>query len=192
MPTVSTDGRRVLFLSSADNLSSHDNDNGTNVYVRDTVAGTTTLVSAGPGQDPAPQGVASGAVISDDGRYAAFDTNATLLPGTETGAVADVYRRELASAPAPPPPPQVAVGDSSVRESSAGQVTAASFEVTLSGPSAQPVIVHWATGRRHRRGGLRLPGGHGRGHASSRGRRPARSASTCSATTGRRATRRMP
>ena len=145
VPSVSSDGRRVLFLSGADNLSSHDNDNGTNVYVRDTVAGTTTLVSAGPGQDPAPQGAASGADISGDGRYAAFDTNATLLPGTETGAVADVYRRELASAPAPPPPPLLAVGDGSVREGGPGHVTAASFEVTLSGPSAQPVIVHWAT-----------------------------------------------
>ena len=138
VPTVSSDGRRVLFLSGAANLSSHDNDNGTNVYVRDTVAGTTTLASAGPGQDPAPQGVASGAVISDDGHYAAFDTSATLLPGTETGAVADVYRRELASPPAPPPPPLEPVADTAGRELGTGQVPAASFAVTLTAASRRP------------------------------------------------------
>ena len=100
-----------------------------------------------PGQDPAPQGVDLGAAISDDGRSprrhrrdaAAGDRDRrggrrvparARLGAGPAAASAGLRRRQLRA-----------------RRAGAGQVTAASFEVPLaSRPSAQPVIVHWATG----------------------------------------------
>ena len=48
-PSVSADGRFVVFVSRADNLSADDNDGVANVFVRDLQAGTTTLVSRADG-----------------------------------------------------------------------------------------------------------------------------------------------
>ena len=48
-PSVSADGRFVVFVSRADNLSADDNDSVANVFVRDLQAGTTTLVSRADG-----------------------------------------------------------------------------------------------------------------------------------------------
>ena len=47
--SVSADGRFVAFHSSANNLSTGDNDDFVNVFVRDTEANTTTLASQANG-----------------------------------------------------------------------------------------------------------------------------------------------
>ncbi|MEA2420921.1 MAG: hypothetical protein QOF55_20, partial [Thermoleophilaceae bacterium] len=145
-PSVSADGRRVLFVSQADNLSPDDNDNGDNAYVRDSSAGTTTLVHGTPGQSPPPQGTIAGVSLSSDGRYATYDTSATVLPAQETGSFADVFRRDLGPPPAPPGPPHLDVADAaSIDEGAPGATPHAHFVVTLSAASAQPVTVNWAT-----------------------------------------------
>ena len=46
---ISADGRSVAFESDASNLVTGDTNGATDVFVRDTVAGTTTRVSVGPG-----------------------------------------------------------------------------------------------------------------------------------------------
>src|SRR5215203_628257 len=83
---ISDDGRYQVFLSSAPNLVQGQQEReggGTDVFLRDLVAGTTALVSHTPGS---PLRVANGdsleAVISGDGRYVAFLSKATdLVPG---------------------------------------------------------------------------------------------------------------
>lgn len=146
LPSVSDDGRRVLFRSTANNLSPDDDDRGDNGYVRDVVAGTTTLVHGLPGQTPPPQSVIAGVSLSGNGLFATYDTSATLLPGTESGSHEDVFRRELGPATPPPAPPKVSVGDGgSVVEGGPGAVTQVSFPVTLSAASDKPMTVQYST-----------------------------------------------
>jgi Tol biopolymer transport system component len=80
---LSADGRYVAFQSSASNLVALSNSGIEQVYVRDTVAGVTTMVSV----DLTGQAGAGGhnelntdsQVISGDGRYVAFHSNASDL-----------------------------------------------------------------------------------------------------------------
>jgi Tol biopolymer transport system component len=95
-PTISGDGRYVAFISY-DQLSAEDTNDFGDVYVRDTLANTTTLVSK-----PAGGGVAndnsSDPVISADGKSVAFVSNATNLDGTtDDNGATDVFVRSLQS-----------------------------------------------------------------------------------------------
>jgi Tol biopolymer transport system component len=77
---VSADGRLVVFSTSAP-LVAWDDNQTEDIYLRDTVAGTTTLVSQRdgvPGND-----ISSNPTISADGSRVAFITWATNLTGTE-------------------------------------------------------------------------------------------------------------
>lgn len=102
--TVSADGRYVAFLSTA-KLTPGDTDSTTDVFVRDRVAGTTERISvdsdgvggnghSGRGMNtsnPPPS-------ISADGRYVAFESDATNLYGNDgNGSTPDVYVRDRAA-----------------------------------------------------------------------------------------------
>src|SRR5262249_38328410 len=93
---VSSDGRYVAFVSLADDLinSFHDGNgsNGADIYVRDTAAGATALVSinaAGTASGNYNSGDFAGALsISNDGRYVAFQSGSTdLIAGGSGGFV---------------------------------------------------------------------------------------------------------
>jgi hypothetical protein len=92
MPDVSADGRRVVF-AARDPLVPADTNSRRDVYVRDLVAGTTTLVSVGTGGAAGDQDSDSPS-ISDDGLRVAFSSLATDLLGTP---ISDehVYVRDL-------------------------------------------------------------------------------------------------
>lgn len=103
-PSISDDGRYVAFVSRATNLVDGFVDaNGANlgdVYLRDTVMGTTTLVSHAAG---APLTAASGGSsgtprISADGMWVVYTTFATdLVAGvTDANAERDVYLYSVA------------------------------------------------------------------------------------------------
>ncbi|MGD9570344.1 MAG: hypothetical protein AB7V62_00485 [Thermoleophilia bacterium] len=96
---VSDDGR-VAFASEAPNLSAEDGDAVGDVFARDTGAGTTELVSRGPGPAGAPADASSSApAVSADGRHVAFSSDAgNLLAGTTPG-VRNVYRRDVLGDP---------------------------------------------------------------------------------------------
>jgi len=85
-PSISADGLHVDFISNGQDLI--NGVSGQNVYLRDLVNGTTTLLNAGP--SGAPVGSASGAVMSPDGRYIAFMTGGALLTA-DTNGNNDVY-----------------------------------------------------------------------------------------------------
>ena len=95
--TISADGRFVAFHSSATNLSANDVNGGTDVFVRDLQAGTTTLVSRGNGPTGAPSDGSSGdASISADGRFVAFGSTATNLSDEDApGDLQDLFVRDL-------------------------------------------------------------------------------------------------
>ncbi len=98
-PSISADGRLVVFSSFARNLSADDEDAYEDVFVRDTVLGTTTLVSRASGPAGAGGDHASfGGVISADGTRVAFVSAAVNLSAVDDPASQDVFVRDLRSA----------------------------------------------------------------------------------------------
>ncbi|HET9416970.1 MAG TPA: calcium-binding protein, partial [Candidatus Limnocylindria bacterium] len=78
LPDVSDDGRFVVFTSASTDLVPGDaNGNGGDVYLRDTIAGTTERVSvSSSGVQGAGTGCCTSVSISPDGRYVLFATSA--------------------------------------------------------------------------------------------------------------------
>jgi TolB protein len=97
---ISADARYVAFSSSAvldePPVTPERKNPFINVYLRDTVRGTTTRVSVAAGKDM-PNGSSYEAAISADGRYVAFVSEATnLLKERDTNRAPDVYVRDTA------------------------------------------------------------------------------------------------
>lgn len=94
-PVTSRDGRFVVFGSLATDLVSTPTSGQANVFRRDTVTGTTTLVSVSrSGQEGnAPSGQA---YLSADGRYVIFQSSATdLVAGSAQPAATGVFIRDV-------------------------------------------------------------------------------------------------
>lgn len=87
-PTISADGRFVAFTSEAA-LVPGDGNGAADVFLRDVHAGTTVRVSSAAG------GGGYGPMLSADGRYVAFSSDATDLVAGDTNGVTDVFLRDL-------------------------------------------------------------------------------------------------
>jgi Calx-beta domain/Domain of unknown function (DUF4214)/WD40-like Beta Propeller Repeat len=94
-PVISADGRFVVFRSFATDLVSTPTNSQGNIFVRDLVAGTTTLVSVNSAGSDGGNGASGDADISADGRRIVFQSFATDLVGTPTGGVGNVFLRDL-------------------------------------------------------------------------------------------------
>jgi Tol biopolymer transport system component len=88
LPAISQDGRFVAFSTFAP-LVSEDTNGASDIYVRDLVLRTTTLVSVGVG------GLANGdsflPSLSADGRFVAFQSEASNLVVGDTNARSDIF-----------------------------------------------------------------------------------------------------
>jgi Tol biopolymer transport system component len=97
-PRVSSDGRFVVFSSTAAldaaEPATANSRAITNVYVRDTKAGTTTRVSVGPRGNPLAAS-SYDAVVSGNGRYVAFVSDAANVVQRDKNDSADVFLRDL-------------------------------------------------------------------------------------------------
>lgn len=95
-PTISADGRVVVFGSFATNFVRGQSVRNAQLYAHDRLYGTTSLVSStsacGPANAGAPDVPAS---VSDDGRFVGFTSFATDLVAGDTNEVADVFFREI-------------------------------------------------------------------------------------------------
>ena len=90
---ITADGRYVLFQSDATNLVRGDTNAAADVFVRDTLVGTTTRVSLGAGGVQANENCyAMG--LSDNGRYVVFYSYATNLVAGDTNDTSDVFLRD--------------------------------------------------------------------------------------------------
>jgi Tol biopolymer transport system component len=79
-PSISADGRYIAFRSSASNLVANDTNGATrDVFVRDLVAGTTTLVSVNAAGTGSGNSSSDAPVISADGNIVAFRSFASNL-----------------------------------------------------------------------------------------------------------------
>jgi hypothetical protein len=93
---ISANGRLVVFMSRATNLSPDDTDINNDVYVRDLVTGSTTLLSRATGVTGVKGNLGSVApTISADGTRVAFFSKATNLDPADTDTDDDVYVRDL-------------------------------------------------------------------------------------------------
>lgn len=98
-PSVSADGRYVVFASPASDLVSGDANLVQDIFRRDMQLGTTAMVSANLAGDPGDQlsglnGLAGAHEISDDGRYVVFLSNATNLVAGANGKL-HVYVKDM-------------------------------------------------------------------------------------------------
>jgi len=100
-PSISGDGRYVVFCSFATNLTTDTPPAGVKeIYVRDMLQGVTTLVSRATGASGAIANVnCDNPKLSNDGIYVVFQTAAENLDGVVAGgvdsdALIDIYRRK--------------------------------------------------------------------------------------------------
>jgi Tol biopolymer transport system component len=91
---ISTNGRFALFESVAGDLVANDTNNASDVFVRDMISGTTTLVSVKAGGGSG-NGESRSPVMTADGRYVAFVSTATNLVAGDTNGIADVFVRDM-------------------------------------------------------------------------------------------------
>jgi hypothetical protein len=89
-PSVSADGRYVVFESGASDLISDDSNNHYDIFVRDTVLNQTYRVSIGLNGSQS-NGESGGSNISADGRYIAFHSSATNLVSSPQVPVGNVH-----------------------------------------------------------------------------------------------------
>ena len=100
-PVMTSDGRYIAFDSSADDLVA--NATGTNVFLRDTVSGTTTLISVNAAGSGSGNSSSFGPSITTTGTAIAFISAATDLtadPITNPGNVYNIFVRTLGANPA--------------------------------------------------------------------------------------------
>jgi len=97
-PSVSGDGRYVAFQSMATNLGGPSASGGPNkVYVHDNVTGTTLMASL-TSSGAAPNGNATFPAITPDGRFVAFESDASnLLPAGATSTSSQIYLHDLST-----------------------------------------------------------------------------------------------
>jgi LPXTG-site transpeptidase (sortase) family protein len=93
-PSISPDGRYVAFQSNASNLVAGDVGGWQDIFVRDRGTNTTTLVSVNSSE---VQGNASSyrPSISANGRYVAFESNASNLVAGDANGMSDIFVRDI-------------------------------------------------------------------------------------------------
>jgi Tol biopolymer transport system component len=89
-PSISADGRYVTFYSEATNLAPDDDNNATDVFVRDRKADTTTLLSVAP-DGTVGNGGSFDPAISGSGHYVAFSSSASNLVRDDDNGVSDIF-----------------------------------------------------------------------------------------------------
>ena len=96
VPVMSADGRHVAFLSRASDLVTNDFNTLNDVFVRDLQSGVTRLVSVNAAGTRSGNRLSFDPVISADGRFIAFGSQATdLVTLPDTNNFPDVFVRDM-------------------------------------------------------------------------------------------------
>jgi Ca2+-binding RTX toxin-like protein len=95
-PMLSGDGQRVVFVSSATNLVTDDNNGVIDVFVRDVASGETFRVSTASDGGQA-NGTSYQTAISRDGGFVAFSSAASNLVAGDTNGMIDLFVKNLES-----------------------------------------------------------------------------------------------
>lgn len=92
---ISSNNQFVVFESRAGNLVSNDVNNAGDVFLRDVINGTTTLVSVNRFGTGSGNRNSSNPAMTPDGRFVAFESTASDLVLNDTNLVSDVFLRDL-------------------------------------------------------------------------------------------------
>jgi len=92
--SISADGRFVAFSSGASNLVPGDTNSSFDLFVRDLLTNTTTRVSVDSAGNQGNSGSGASS-ISADGRFVAFESNASNLVQGDTNNNNDIFVRDL-------------------------------------------------------------------------------------------------
>src|SRR5205814_1676006 len=99
IPTITADGRYVAFDSFDGGYVANDNNSAFDVFVRDTTAESTELISRADAavQSLTGDGLSSISTgpVSADGRFVAFGSQADDLAANDIGGYQDVFVRDL-------------------------------------------------------------------------------------------------
>ncbi|MDX2231165.1 MAG: Ig-like domain-containing protein [Leptolyngbyaceae cyanobacterium bins.349] len=90
-PAISFDGRYLVFSSLATDLVSNDANGVSDVFLRDRVAGTTTLISRNQAGTGSGNGTSDFATINRSGNVIAFSSTASNLVTTDTNGRMDAF-----------------------------------------------------------------------------------------------------
>ena len=90
---LSADGRWLVFQSEASNLVPGDGNLERDIFLRDRLTGTTTRVSVSTAGAQA-NGSSYGPAISGDGRFVAFESDASNLVAGDTNSARDIFLRD--------------------------------------------------------------------------------------------------
>jgi Tol biopolymer transport system component len=93
VPTISADGRYVVFCSDSTNLIAGTTNRPGQLYLRDRTLGTMEIVSVDSAGNPGDSRSTFG-TISADGRYVAFESVSTNLVAGDTNKQYDVFLRD--------------------------------------------------------------------------------------------------
>ncbi|MDQ3093694.1 MAG: hypothetical protein M3Q70_00770 [bacterium] len=92
-PSISSDGRYLIFESNASNLVAGDTNFGFDIFLKDLQTGTTTRVSTD--SSGAESNANSGwPAISQNGRYVAFHSDANNLVVSDTNSLTDLFIKD--------------------------------------------------------------------------------------------------
>lgn len=92
-PSVSADGRHVIYESEASTLVPGDTNGETDIFLWDDFTGTTERISVASDGTQA-NNYSSGSAISADGRYVAFSSLASNLVPGDTNGKSDIFVRD--------------------------------------------------------------------------------------------------
>jgi Tol biopolymer transport system component len=93
-PSISADGRYVVFFSNSSNLVMEDTNEASDVFIHDRQSGETILISRSLSGEPANSDSVY-PTISADGHYIAFHSDASNLVAGDTNEVSDVFLHKL-------------------------------------------------------------------------------------------------
>jgi hypothetical protein len=94
--SITFDGRFIIFRSDASDIVPNDNNNRSDIFIRDLVAQTTQLVSVNGAGNGSGNGGSFSGLITPDGRYVVFTSAATdLLASPTQPGTTQIYRRDL-------------------------------------------------------------------------------------------------
>jgi Ca2+-binding RTX toxin-like protein len=94
LPSISADGRRIVFVSDASNLVAGDTNGLPDIFVKDLVTGDLSCVSTDAGKGTA-NGASYTPMISGNGRYVVFASDASDLVAGDTNGLRDLFIRDL-------------------------------------------------------------------------------------------------
>ena len=92
---ISSDGNFVTFVSDATNLVAGDTNASPDIFLRDIALGTTTRISV-DSDEVEGDAFSADPIISADGNYIVFQSDATNLVADDTNGVRDIFLRDIA------------------------------------------------------------------------------------------------